>query len=86
MFLTGQHGTHRTYLQLLTMIIARILSVVENTSQDPSSSFVGPIADGTLEAERRPSRGLLSGSLLRFVGIADRWSKSEKYSRMRSFK
>lgn len=55
----------------LTMIIARIFKVVENTSQALNSSFVGPIADGALDTDRRPRSGSLSGSLLRFVGIAD---------------
>lgn len=55
----------------LTIIKVRIVSDVENTSQAPSSSLLGPTAEGCLEPDLdlRLRSGLRSGSLLSAEGM-----------------
>ena len=55
----------------LTIIRVRIVSDVENTSQAPSSSLLGPIAEGCLDPDLdlRLRSGLRSGSLLSAEGM-----------------
>ena len=55
----------------LTIIKVRIVSDVENTSQAPSSSLLGPTVEGCLDPDLdlRLRSGLRSGSLLSAEGM-----------------